>query len=136
MNGRARAAWAMVGAWLLAACGGDGSGARAFPVPGDRGPRVVVEVLNASRRPGQARIATRVLRRSGIDVVAFGNAPTGSAELDSTRIIIRRGDTGTGRRVRAALGVGAVVSDPDPELLVDVTVLLGADFAPRLELHP
>ena len=118
------------------ACGGDGPGTNAFPIPGERGPRLVVEVLNASGRAGLARAGTRVLRRAGIDVVHFGNAPAGAPPLDSTRILLRRGDEAAARRVRNALGVGTIVPAADSELLLDVSVLLGADFAPPRELHP
>lgn len=117
-------------------CGGEGRGAHAFPIPGDRGARLVVEVLNASGRTGLARSGTRVLRRAGIDVVHFGNAAGSQGLLDSTRILLRRGDAAAAHRVREALGVGKVVLAPEPDLLVDVSVLLGADFAPPLELHP
>jgi hypothetical protein len=123
-------------ALAAAACGREGRGSHAFPIPGDRGGRVVVEVLNASGRAGLARSGTRLLRRAGIDVVHFGNAPAADGLLDSTRILLRRGDAATAQRVREALGVGKVVVAPEPDLLLDVSVLLGADFSPRLELHP
>ena len=55
--------------WCLA-CGGDDT--RRPPVPGDRGPAILVEVLNANGRAGDARAGTRLLRRKGIDVVYFG----------------------------------------------------------------
>jgi len=128
--------WAVLATAVLAACGGEGRGARAFPVPGERGDRVIAEVLNASGRPGLARTGTRVLRESGIDVVYFGNAAAGGTNLDSTRIVVRRGDGGGAHRVREILGVGQVITELDSNRLLDVTVLLGADFAPRLELHP
>ncbi len=118
------------------ACDGGHSGARAFPIPGERGAAVTVEVLNASGRTGLARLGTRVLRRSGIDVVYFGNAPAGVSPLDSTRIVLRRGDRASAERVRQALGVGRIVLEPEAALLLDVSVLLGADFSPRLEFHP
>lgn len=134
---RARGAIALTALALAAvACRGDGRGAHAFPIPGERGPRVAVEVLNASGRAGLARTGTRVLRRAGIDVVHFGNAPGGAPSLDSTRILLRRGDIGAAQRVRDALGVGTIVPAADPELLLDVSVLLGADFIPPRELHP
>lgn len=133
MNG---VSWGLLATALLAGCSGEGRGARAFPVPGEQGPRVLAEVLNASGRPGLARTGTRVLRESGIDVVYFGNAPAASASLDSTRIVVLRGDGSGARRVREILGVGQVVTELDPDRLLDVRVLLGADFAPRLELHP
>jgi LytR cell envelope-related transcriptional attenuator len=110
----------------------------AFSVPGEDGSRTVVEVLNATGRGGLARIATRVLRRAGIDVVSYGNADADAGRGDSTRILVRRGDRAAGERVRRALLVGTVLVRPDSTRLVDVSVLLGADFAARapLELHP
>lgn len=130
-----RARLTLIGALALAlaACGGDGGASHAFPVPGDRGARILVEVLNASGKPGLARTATRVLRQEGIDVVFFGNATT---VLDSTRIVVRRGATDAGDQVRQGLGVGRVTVELDATRLLDVSVYLGADFAPRLDFHP
>jgi LytR cell envelope-related transcriptional attenuator len=118
------------------ACGSDPG--RAHAVPGDRGPALLVEVLNASGQPGDARVGTRLLRRAGIDVVYFGNAPAAVGILDSTRIIVRRGSADVGARVRGALGVGRVEVQLDSGRLLDASVLLGADFAPppRLDFHP
>ena len=99
----------------LAACRGDRGAAASLPIPGENGPHVRVEVLNASGKPGLAKIATRLLRQAGIDVVAFGNAAD---------------------RVRAALGVGRVTVQLDSTRLLDASVFLGADFAPRLKFHP
>ncbi|OLC02955.1 MAG: hypothetical protein AUH45_07115 [Gemmatimonadetes bacterium 13_1_40CM_69_22] len=111
--------------------------ATAFPVPGQEGPRLTVEVLNASSKPGLARIGTRVLRQAGIDVVTLGNAPAAMGTLDTTRIVIRRSVVaGAGDRIRRALGVGRVVVQVDSTKLLDASVLLGADFAPRLQFHP
>lgn len=121
---------------LLAACGGEGSGGHAFPIPGERGERIVVEVLNASGKSGLARTGTRVLRQAGIDVVFFGNAGASVGKLDSTRIVVRRAAGQAGERVRAALGVGRVLVQLDSTRLLDVSVFLGADFAPRLDFHP
>jgi hypothetical protein len=104
--------------------------AYAIPAP-DR--RITVEVLNGTRRPGAARVATRVLRRQGLDVVFFGNA---EESADSTRVIVRRGDPGRGRDVRQALGVGRIMVVPDTLRRVDVSVILGQDFRPRGEMHP
>jgi hypothetical protein len=105
-------------------------------VPGEGTPRITVEVLNATGKPGLAKVATRMLRRSGVDVLTFGNAPEPGGTLDSTRIVVRRGTEDLGRRVRRALGVGRVVVQRDSARLLDASVLLGADFAPRLEFHP
>ena len=99
----------------------------AFDVPGEDGPRIVVEVLNTTGKSGLARIGTRVLRRAGIDVVSYGNAASeGDHGSDSTRILVRRGSREAGERVRRALKVGSVVMRPDSTRLVDVSVLLGA----------
>src|SRR2546427_146220 len=84
----------------------------------------------------RAALAARVLRQAGIDVVAFGNAPATLGTLDSTRIVMRRPAAGTGDRIRRALGVGRVVVQADSTRLLDASVLLGADFAPRLKFHP
>ena len=133
MNARVAA----VGCLILSACGG---GTPANTIPGDRGPALTVEVLNASGRAGEARVGTRLLRRTGIDVVYFGNATDALSGLDSTRIIVRRGTAQVGERVRAALGVGRVELQLDSARLLDVSVLLGADFAAvagrALDFHP
>ena len=125
-----------LGALLVAlACRSDAAPAHA--VPGDRGPALVVEVLNAGAKPGLARVGTRILRQAGIDVVYFGNAD--SASLDSTRIIVRRGNADVGERVRRALGIGRVSVELDSGRLLDASVLLGADFAPDRflrDFHP
>ena len=98
--------------------------AHAYPIPSPER-RVTVEVLNGTRRAGVARAATRMLRRQGLDVVFFGNA---EEMVDSTRVIVRRGDPGRGRNVRLALGAGRIVVEPDTLRRVDVSVILGEDF--------
>ena len=103
--------------------------AYAIPSPGRR---IRVEVLNGTSRAGLARAATRGLRQRGLDVVFFGTGPP----AESTRVFVRRGDPGQGRDVAEALGVGRVVIEPDTLRRVDVSVLLGDDWRPRLALHP
>lgn len=107
-------------------------------MPGQGGRRIVVEVLNTTSRAGLARTGTRVLRQAGIDVVGYGTAVPNPGHSDTTRILVRRGDRAAGERVRRALQVGTVVMQPDSTRLVDVSVLLGADFAARapLDFHP
>jgi LytR cell envelope-related transcriptional attenuator len=119
----------------LAACRRDAREA-AIPLPGEQGPRVTVEVLNASGRPGLARVGTRVLRRQGIDVVSFGNAPSDDGTLDTTRIVVRRGPLAVGTAIQRVLGVGRVLLQPDSTRLLDASVFLGGDFSPHLEFHP
>lgn len=119
-----------------AACRDRETRTTAFPIPGDDGTRITVEVLNASGKPGLAKAGTRVLREAGIDVVTFGNAPGTDQPLDSTRIVIHRSRRTTGDRIRRALGVGRISVDGDSAKLLDASVLLGADFTPRLDFHP
>ncbi len=81
-------------------------------------------------------MGTRLLRHAGIDVLSFGNAPAALGTLDSTEIVVRRGGPAVGERVRKALGTGRVVMALDSTKLLDASVFLGADFAPRVEFHP
>jgi hypothetical protein len=90
---------------------------------------VTVEVLNGSRRAGAARAATRMLRRRGLDVVFYGNA---ESAVESTRVIVRRGDQEQARDVRQVLDAGRIVVEPDTLRRVDVSVILGPDFQPRV----
>ena len=104
----------------------------AYPVPPREG-RILVEVLNTTDRTGLARVAARVLRQEGIDVIFTGNdarAPGG------TRIVVRRGDASRGRIVARALGIGDVTQDPDTLRRVDISVYLSDDYRPVLPLHP
>jgi hypothetical protein len=93
----------------------------------------MVEVLNGTGRQGAARTATRMLRRRGLDVVFLGNA---DSLADSTRVIVRRGDPEPARYVAAVLGAGKVIVETDTFRRVDVSVILGNDFRPKLEVHP
>lgn len=95
---------------------------------------VTAEVLNGTPVDGLAREVTRRLRRAGIDVVDFGSGQ--DTTLDSTTILVRRGDSTAALRVRRALGLGRVVVRPDPQLLLDVSVLAGRDLAAALGLNP
>ena len=105
---------------------GDAPRALAYPVPGARLGHTV-EVLNGTGIDGLARAVTLRLRRRGVDVVYFGSAE--GEPRDSTWIIVRRGDSTAALAVRELLGVGRIVVERDPRLLLDVTVLLGADAA-------
>jgi hypothetical protein len=66
-------------------------------------------------------------------VVFLGNA---DSLVDSTLVVARRGDSVRARYVAAALGIGAVLVETDTFRRVDVSVILGDDFQPRLEPHP
>jgi hypothetical protein len=84
---------------------------------------VRVEVLNAGGVSGAARDATLRLRDVGFDVVHFGTAR--AFDEDSSMVIDRVGRPDLAEAVANALGIGNVLTEPDPNLFVDVTVLVG-----------
>lgn len=88
--------------------------------------RVRVEVLNAGGVAGQARSATLQLRDIGFDVVHFGNADR--FDREASVVVDRVGRPDFARSVADALGIASVTSEPDPNLFVDVTVLLGREW--------
>jgi len=90
--------------------------------------RVRVEVLNAGGRRGAAHEATELLRKRGFDVVYFGNAD--SFGQDSSVVLDRVGRPDDARGVADALGIDDVRSDPDPNLYLDVSVMLGREWQP------
>jgi hypothetical protein len=121
-----------VGSGFLLHGGGRQAENQAFAIPPIEG-RLMVEVLNGTHRQGVARTATRMLRAHGVDVVFLGNAD--SAET-LTRVIVRRGSPDRAGTVVGVLGTGKVVVEPDTFRRVDVSVILGDDFRPRLGVHP
>lgn len=95
------------------------------PMPEFQG-RVRVEVLNGGGHSGVAREATSVLRDLGLDVVYYGNAETFSP--DPSVVMDRVGRLEDARKVADALGIRAVLSEPDSNLYVDLTVRLGPEW--------
>lgn len=91
--------------------------------------KIRVEVLNGAGRSGLARMAMERLRARGFDVVYFGNAS--SFGRDSSVVVARTGRLDDAREVAGALGIGTVASEPDSTLLLEVTVVLGADWPPK-----
>lgn len=89
--------------------------------------RVRIEVLNAGEVAGMARTATGVLRAAGFDVVDYGNAARFDHERPS-EVIDRVGRPDMAVAVAAALGIDNVRSQPDPNLYVDVSVVLGREW--------
>jgi hypothetical protein len=94
-------------------------------VPGRDGVRV--EVLNASGIPGLARRGTEQLRAAGFDVVFYGNAP--GFDPDSSLVLNRLDNLAAAESVGSAIGVPDVRSQRDTTLYLDVTVVLGRDWA-------
>jgi hypothetical protein len=118
-------AWVLLAAAALVSCR---DAPHSTPVIGAGGPRVTVEVLNASGRPGLARHGTLALREAGVDVLAFGTADT---SVDTTVVLVRRGNRDAGERVSSALGGAIIRMAPDSLPRVDVTVLLGRNYRVR-----
>ena len=93
------------------------------------GDRVRVEVQNGGGVEGMARTATDVLRTAGFDVVKFGNARAFDPERHSV-VIDRVGRVAAAQAIAKALGIDSVLSEPDPNLYIDVTVVLGSPWQP------
>jgi hypothetical protein len=130
-----RAGAALLVLWS-ASCGRAQKDHLETPAIGNTDARIVAEVLNAAGappRPGLARIGARTLREAGIDVVFYGTADT---TVDSTTILVRRGDRRAGERIARALGGGVVREAPDTVFRVDVTVLLGRAWVPPPDPRP
>ena len=89
--------------------------------------RVRVEVLNASGVPGLAAKGRTMLRDVGFDVVYVGNA-TGYAP-DTSLVLDRVGRMELARSVADEMAIPRVYARPDSNVFVDVTVVLGKDWA-------
>jgi hypothetical protein len=96
--------------------------------PRHAGGRVRVEVLNGGGHAGVARHATTRLRDLGFDVVFFGNAS--AFGRDTSVVLDRVGAIEPARAVADALGIRNVRSEPDSNLYLDVSVVLGVDWLP------
>jgi LytR cell envelope-related transcriptional attenuator len=94
------------------------------------GVRIRVQVLNATQTRGLARRATVFLRDRGFDVVEVATA---SQSRDSTLVLDRSGHPEWAELVAQALGATQVESRRDSSRYLDVTVLVGRDWAPPSE---
>lgn len=97
------------------------------------GRRIRVEVLNGAGVDRLAARATDRLRDLDFDVVYYGNLET--FDRDSSVVIARLGDLEPARRVADALGLRHVLHEPDSNLYLDVTVILGSDWRGDFELR-
>ena len=97
----------------------------AVPAPPAPHERVRVEVLNIGGVTGMARSATDVVRTAGFDVVDLGNRTPYDPEHPS-QVIDRVGRPELAEAVANALGIDNVLSEPDPNLYVDVSVWVGS----------
>ncbi len=87
-----------------------------------------VEILNGCEERGLARKVTDLLRRSGFDVVNFGNAE--SFDFLETIVVDRSGHMEKTQRVAEVLGVENCIQQikQDPYRIEDVLVIIGRDF--------
>ena len=105
------------------------------PVPVPRPTvRVRVEVLNGGGRTGVAAAATESLRDAGFDVVYYGNAA--SFDREASVVLDRVGKVDLARPVADLLGIRQVLSEPDSNLFLDVTVVLGEDWPSPTAVEP
>lgn len=115
---------------MLAACTRHSSGGPgATTVRRELPHRVTVEVLNSGGNVGAARVGMLLLRNAGLDVVSVGNADSAQAGRARNQVLVRRGDTTGVGRVLEALGTAQILVLPDSARMVDLTVLLGKEFA-------
>lgn len=92
--------------------------------------RIRVQVLNGTGTPGLAQQVAPVLVPAGAAVTLTGNADRFDHQV--TQIVFYRDeDESAARRIRDALGVGEVVRSRSDLGVVDVTVVVGADFLSR-----
>ncbi len=89
-------------------------------------PHIRVEVLNAAGARGLAKKVSWKLREMGFDVVFYGNAGDTLAKT----VVVERADTScrNARLVAEAIGCKEITYEPDPDLLLEVTLILGKDW--------
>jgi hypothetical protein len=75
-----------------------------------------------------ARRATRFLRGEGYDVVGYGNHT--SQDNRESVVLDRVGRPELARSVADAMGIPRVLAEPDSNLYLDVTVILGRAWDP------
>ncbi|MFC1540149.1 LytR C-terminal domain-containing protein [Gemmatimonadota bacterium] len=99
--------------------------------------RPQVEVLNGCGVSGIAATCHEYLKQFGFDVVNVENAQ--AFDYTETIVIDRGGDEQVARRLARVLGTGNVIRQVRPDLILQVTVILGADYEglnPYGEIEP
>ena len=92
--------------------------------------RVRVQVLNGIGVPGVGRSVDALLEGESVEVVLTDNAV--DFEQDVTRILVYDDLASTraaAERVRERLGVGTIERSRQPQSVVDLTIVVGADFS-------
>ena len=89
---------------------------------------IQVEVLNGCGEAGLAGQATSYLRQHGFDVVGNGNYT--AFDVEQSFVIDRVGNAASAQRVAQALGLteDRIKHIPDPDLYLDVSIVLGKDY--------
>jgi hypothetical protein len=94
-----------------------------------KGRRPRVEVLNGTGAVALTQSVARRIIPAGAEITLTGNVP-GFGVRHTSVVYYRPGDLPAARRVAAALGVGSVAEGNVPIDVVDLTVVVGADFHP------
>jgi len=96
-----------------------------------RNSQIRVEVLNGTGESGVSRRIAFYLRELGFDVVYYGNA---KEKLDKT-VVVERIDPNlkNAKIVAKELGCNLITYEPDPNKLLEVTVLVGKDYKTLLK---
>lgn len=93
--------------------------------------RATVLVLNGCGEQGVGQLTAKLLRSFGLDVIDFRNAD--NFEYPETIVVDRAGDLDTAASVARRLGVGNVIQQIPETPLVDIIVIVGADYADFVE---
>ena len=97
---------------------------------GFHGARPATEILNGVGKPGLAQAMANLVVPAGSEVRLTGN--TVRFDQRSTRVVYYRDrDRAFGDYLVRQLGVGQVVRGTNPISVVDITVVIGRDFAAR-----
>lgn len=92
--------------------------------------RLKVEVLNGSGEPGAARVVGDALLVEGYDVVTVDNAD--AFDHGVTHVIDRSGVGTAIGELAGRIGSDSTYVALEPDLLLDATIILGADWRERL----
>jgi hypothetical protein len=97
-------------------------------IEGSRTRAIQLEVVNAADVPKLAQRATDFLRSCGFDVVEIYTRKEGT--LENTIVIDRAHNIAAARAVVHSLGLpeDRIIEKADPNLYLDVTVIIGKDY--------
>lgn len=108
------------------------NGLLADPGPEGRADEVRVQVLNGVGRPGIGQEVDRALEGGGFRIELSDNAS--NFDFTETQILIYTETPelmAAARAVRDRLGVGTILVSRQPQSVVDLTIVVGADFLDR-----